>query len=464
MTKVKMDMTKGNILRQIILFSLPLIATSLIQQFFNTADTIVVGRWGGSTIEEREIAVSAVGACSHVISLIIGFFLGLSAGSSVLVSQAVGAKKYDLIKTIVHTAVCTSLVCGVVLSVLGFTFSRQLLELISTPDSVIDSATLYMRAYFLGVPANLVYNYCAAMLRSTGDTTRPLVFLSVSGVVNVVLNIIMVTVFDLGALGVGIATAASHVVACALVIIHMMKADGPCKLKISKLRIDLATLKNLLSIGVPSGIQNTMFSIGNAIVQTALNSFNNSVYVSASSIASTVYNYPQLVSNSVITSLQVFAGQNTGAKNIERIKKGTRICGILAITASVIGMLLLNLFSNPLLNLFAPGNIPVIEFAQIKLMIMSVYLPIHSLSSCYAASMKGMGKSTMPMIASITGICGIRVAWIYTVFAAFHYPAVIFLAYPVSGILTTAAQFILYRITLKQLSLRFENEKTIQNT
>ena len=464
MKKIKMDMTKGNILRQLIIFSLPLIATSVIQQFFNTADTIIVGRWGGSTIEEREIAVSAVGACSSVISLIINFFLGLSNGSSVLVSQAVGSKKYNSIKTIVHTAVCTSFVCGVILSVLGFTFSRSLLELVNTPDSVIDNATLYMQAYFLGVPAKLIYNYCAAMLRSVGDTTRPLLFLTISGVVNIILNIIMVTVFDLGALGVGIATAASETVACIMVIIYMMKNNGYCKLTIRKLRADMGVLKKLLSIGVPSGIQSTMFSIGNIIIQSALNSFNNSVYISASSIATSTYSYPHLVGSGFMSALQVFSGQNTGAKNIDRIKKGVRVDRILAIAVSGTGFLILNIFGKYIFDLFAPGNLPVIEFAQIKLAIMSLYFPLLFWEQSYAVSMKGMGKATMPMLASIIGTCGTRVAWIYTVFAVFRYPAVVFLAYPLSGMLTVIAQFILYKKTIKQLSLRFAEEQSNEIT
>ena len=267
MAKVKIDMTEGKILPLLTRFALPTMATSVINQLFNTADTIVVGRWGGATPEAREIALSAVSACGPLVSMIITFFMGLSVGSGILVSHAVGAKEEHKIQKTLHTSVTLATLCGVLLGVLGFLFARPLLVLMETPDAVLDQAVLYMRAYFIGIPAQMIYSYCAAMLQATGDSTRPLVFLSVSGAANVILNLIMVLGFGQGALGVGIATAAAQWISCAMILIYMLKTNGLLKLQLRHLTLETATLKDVLRLGVPAGIQNSMFAIGNLVMQ-----------------------------------------------------------------------------------------------------------------------------------------------------------------------------------------------------
>ncbi len=462
MAKIKMDMTHGNILRQLIVFSLPLMATSIIQQLFNTADTIVVGRWGGDSPEAREIALSAVGACGPLNSLLITFFLGLSVGAGVVVSHAVGAKHYEKIHRTVHTAITTAAICGVILGVLGFVFARPLLALMDTPDAIMDQSVLYMRAYFCGMPAQLIYNYCAAMLRSTGDSTKPLVFLSISGVLNVLLNLVMVIGFHQGALGVGVATTASQWVSCFMVLGYMMKSDGLCRFSFKSLGIHGSTLKSILVIGIPSGIQGSMFAIGNVVMQSALNSFNSSVYVSGSSISSNVGTYTQLICGGFVSAIQVFVGQNTGARDMDRIRKGVKYG---AITVTVVAILLntvLNLIAEPLLFLFAPGNIEVVEFAKIKLLVNSSFYFLAHLGDLYAVSLRGMGKSTVPMIVSVAGICGVRILWIYTVFVWIRHPLTIFFAYGVSWLVTFIAQFVLYQSIRKKMRLQWDAEKAKQ--
>ncbi|MBR2353817.1 MAG: MATE family efflux transporter, partial [Clostridia bacterium] len=398
MAKIKMDMTQGKILPQLMKFSLPIIATSIIHQLFNTADTIVVGRWGGATPEAREIAISAVGACGALSSLLITFFMGLSVGAGVVVSHAVGAKQYEKIQKTVHTSILTATICGFLLAFVGFVFADPLLRFMDTPDSIMEQSILYMRAYFCGIPAQLIYNYGAAMLRSTGDSTRPLIFLSTAGVVNVVLNLVMVLGFEQGALGVGVATAASQWVSCLMLLVYLMRSDGYCRFSWRKLKFHLPTLKSVLAIGIPSGIQSSMFAIGNAVMQTALNSFNSSVYVSGSSISSNVGTYTQLICGGFVQAIQVFVGQNTGAKKMERIRQGVKVSLLVTVLSSIVLNAILNLVSGPILELFAPGNTEVIEFAKIKLLVNSSCYFLAHWGDLYAVSLRGMGKSTVPMI------------------------------------------------------------------
>lgn len=460
MAKVKMDMTKGKIFPQLFWFALPIMATSIIHQLFNTADTIVVGRWGGATPEAREIALSAVGACGALNTLLITLFMGLSVGAGVVVSHAIGAKHYEQIRKTVHTSIAIATISGIFLAIIGFVFARPLLAWLDTPDAIMDQAVLYMRAYFCGIPAQLIYNYCAAMLRSTGDSKRPLLFLSVSGAVNFILNLVMVVGFHQGALGVGVATAASQWVACIMVLSYMARSDGYCHFEFREIGIHLPSLKKILLIGIPTGIQNSMFAIGNTVMQTALNSFNSSIYVSGSSIASNVGTYTQLVVGGFEQSAQVFVGQNTGAKNIKRIRKGVKMSAIIIFVSAIVLNTVLNLFSKPILELFAPGNPAVVEFAQLKLLVNSAFYFAAHLGNLYAGSIRGMGKSTLPMIVSILGICGVRILWIYTVFVWIRHPLTIFFAYAVSWVITYIAQWILYRRLLKQTEKQWKKELT----
>ena len=458
MAKIKMDMTEGKILPKLIKFALPIIATSIIHQLFNTADTVVVGRWGGATPAEREIALSAVGSCGPLVSMLITFFMGLSTGAGITVSHAVGAKQDEKIDRTVHTAVTLAAFCGILLAVLGFVFARPLLELMETPDAVMDQAVLYMRAYFVGIPAQLIYNYSAAMLQATGDSTRPLFFLTTAGVVNVLLNLVMVIGFGQGALGVGVATSAAQWVSCFMILGYMMRGKGFCCLSLRRLGFHLSTLKGVLRLGVPSGVQNSMFAVGNLVMQVALNSFNNTTYVSGSSIASNVGSYTQLICGGLVTAIYVFVGQNTGARNIDRIRRCVRIGAITVSISAIVLNTLLNLFSTPLLEIFAPDNPEVIEFAKLKLLVNSSFYFAAHLESLYGNAMRGMGKSTLPMIVSVAGICGVRILWIYTMFVWIRHPLTIFFAYAASWSITYVAQFILYQRLQKKMGREWELE------
>ncbi len=445
---------------QMFLFSLPIMATTVIQLLFNTADTIVAGRWGGNTPEECEIVLAAVGSCGALISLIITLFMGLSVGSGVAVSHAVGAKHYERIHDIIHTSIATGAIGGILLAVFGVVFARPLLVLMGTNTNVMHQAVLYMRAYFFGIPAQLVYNYCAAMLRSTGDSTRPLYFLSVAGVVNICMNLIMVLVFHMGALGVGVATAASQWVSCIMILIYMIRNDGLCHFRWRSLKIIPSVLKSILMIGVPAGIQNSMYAIGNVVMQTGINSLNSTVIVSGSSIASNLGAYTQQTVGAFDQATQVFVGQNTGARNIKRIRKGVLFSSITVVILSIGVNILLNLFSEPLLMLYAPDNAEVVAFARIKLLTVSMCYFLGHLASLPAVAMRGMGKSTQPMIISVLGICGVRILWVYTVFAKFRHPLVLFAAYGVSWLVTAVVLYIVYGVEQKKIGVQWEKDKS----
>ncbi|MBO7273506.1 MAG: MATE family efflux transporter [Clostridia bacterium] len=435
------DLTEGNIFRQIILFALPLIATSVLQLLFNTADTIVVGRWGGDTEAEREIALAAVGSCGAIIHLVVNVFLGLSVGAGVCVAHGIGAKEFDDVEKTLHTAVFTALIGGVLVTAIGFIFAPQLLGLIGIESSILPEAILYMRAYFCGMPAALLYNYCAAMLRASGDTARPLGFLTIAGIANVLFNLMMVLVFKTGALGVGVATAISNWVSCALIVLFMLKTEGPCHLDVKKIAIHKEPLKKILKIGLPAGIQSSLFSISNVIIQSALQSFQSATVIAGHTAASNIQGYVYTVMNSTAQSSMNFTGQHVGAKKWKRLKTVV-LChyGLVFGFGISIGWTMY-LFGRPLLNIFTPGNTGAIEVGMINLAIIGLTYFICGGLDVGSYTMRGFGKSLVPTLISLIGACALRIVWIYAVFYPF-YPdnlTVLYLSYPITWIITAVA-------------------------
>ena len=443
------DFTEGPILPMIIGFALPLIATGILQLLFNTADIIVVGRWGGSTPEECETALAAVGSCGSLINLLVNLFFGLSVGAGVCVAHDIGAKAYDQVEKTVHTAVLASLVCSAFVMVFGIVAARPLLILMGTEESVLGQAVPYMVAYFCGIPANMLYNYCASMLRSTGDTVRPLTFLSVAGVVNVVLNLIMVLVFRLGAVGVGIATAVSQWVSCALIIGFMMRNEGPCHLDLRKLCIDKNKLKKIVFIGIPAGLQGTLFSLSNVLIQSSINSFGKAV-VAGNSAAGNLEGYAYTAQNALYQTALTFVGQHKGAEKYHRMKKCILWCAISVLTVGLTIGWSMYLLGAPLLEIYAPGNGNAIEAGLLRMRVCMVTYFLCGLMEVGSGVMRGLGRSITSMIVSLIGSCVFRILWIYTVFALFHTPAVLYLSYPISWGMTAATHFIFSFFTLRK--------------
>lgn len=457
------DLTSGALLPKIILFTLPLIATGILQLLFNTADTVVVGRWGGETKEAREAALAAVGSCGALINLIINLFFGLSVGAGVCVAQELGARQYDEVRKTVHTSVLTAFLCGIVVGVAGFFLARPMLTLMGTEPTVLDEAVPYMRAYFIGAPANMVYNYCAAMLRSTGDTTRPLIFLSVAGAVNVGLNLTMVLAFGLGALGVGIATAASQWISCILILLFMMRTEGACHLDMRSLSIDREKLKKIVAIGIPAGLQGVVFSVSNVLIQSSVNSFGKTT-VAANTAAGNLTDYIYIAENSLYHAALTFVGQNIGAQNFRRVKHSILCC---AGTVTVLGLLLgtaVIAFGEPLLGIFAPGNEAVIEIGMVRVKILSATYFLCGLMDVGSGVLRGLGKSLRAMIISLVGSCVTRIIWIYTVFAADRTLEVLYSCYPLSWLLTALTHFTVAFVVLHGMEKRARNAGANANT
>lgn len=439
--KTHTDLTEGNILRQIFLFALPLIATSVLQLLFNTADTIVVGRWGGDTEAEREIALAAVGSCGAIIHLVVNIFMGLSIGAGVCVAHGIGAKEFDKVQQTVHTAVFTALIGGVLVTAVGWILTPQLLELIRIERSILPEAILYMRAYFCGMPAALLYNYCAAMLRASGDTARPLGILSISGVANVMLNLAMVLIFKTGALGVGVATAVSNYISCALIVCLMIRSTGPCHLNVKKIECHREPLKRILTIGLPAGIQSSLFSVSNVIIQSALQSFQSATVIAGHTAATNINGYIYTVMNSTAQSSMNFTGQHVGARKYKRLKTVVLWHYLLVFAAGFTLSCTVFLLGKPLLSAFVPGNTAAIEVGMINMRLVGLPYFLCGFLDLGSYTMRGFGKSIAPTAISLLGACALRIVWIYAVFYPF-YPnsiAVLYLSYPITWIITAVA-------------------------
>ena len=450
------DLTQGKLLPKIILFSLPLMATGILQMAFNAADVVVVGRWGGSTPEECENALAAVGSCAALINLIVNFFIGLSVGSSVCAAQSIGAKHYDKVQQVVHTSILTALVAGILLAIAGMGLSRPLLALMGTPAEILDQASLYMCAYFAGAPASMIYNYAASILRSDGDTKNPLIFLSIAGVVNVLFNLVMVLVFHMGAIGVGIATAASQWVSCILVILHMMRQEGYCRLELRRLRIHRHTFYKMLLIGIPAGIQGMVFSFSNVLVQSSINRFGK-VVVAAYTACNNICNFIYMAQNSFYHAALTFVGQNVGAHRYERIRRVILLCIACALVVGLTLGIGCAVFAKPLLGIYMPDNTEGLHYGTVFLSCVASTYFLCGVMEVGCGLLRGLGKSFTSTVTSILGACGVRVVWLLSVFAYFFpilpYEQSLFilgLSYPISWTITAVAYFILAAIALKK--------------
>ncbi|MBQ8416038.1 MAG: MATE family efflux transporter [Clostridia bacterium] len=458
-TKPQKDLTQGALIPQIILFSLPIMATSVLQLLFNTADTIVVGRWGGDDPVSCANSLAAVGCCASLIKLMGDFFLGVGIGSGVCVANGIGAKEYGEVRKVVHTSVLTSFIAGLAVMIFGLVAAPFCLQMMGTDPAIIDEATLYIRAYFLGMPATVIYFYCSSMLRSSGDSTRPLIFLSIAGVANVLLNLLTVIVFRWGAFGVGIATAVSQWISCFLILGYMIRSDGPCHLSLKELRIHTDKLKRILWIGIPAGIQYTFFAISNVLIQSAMNPLGSTA-VAGNTAASNLDSYVYATQNAFYQTALTFVGQCAGAKKYQRLKKSILCCiGMVTLVGLSVGGLML-LFGEPLLRLYAPENDGVIYYGMIRLSVFCLTYFIGGLMETGCGALNGFGKSVSPMVITLLGSCVFRIVWIFTVFAWIPDLFVLYLSYPISWGLTAMVQFIFCFVHLKK---RMRENKAVLN-
>ena len=430
--KKQMDMTHGPLLGKIILYSLPVIAAGMLQLFFNAADVVVVGRFAG-----RE-ALAAVGSTGSLINLLVNVFMGMSVGVSVNVARAWGAKNEDDVSRTVHTAILTAAIVGSFVMLLGVFGSKFFLEWMGTPDDVIGLATLYMRIYFLGMPASMLYNFGAGILRSIGDTRNPLIFLSISGVVNVVLNLILVIFFHMSVAGVAIATVVSQILSATQVLVFLTKQNNCCRLNFRALRIYPDRLKSIVRIGLPAGLQSSLFSISNVILQSSVNSLGTAV-MEANTAVGNLEGFLYIAQNSFYHAALTFVGQNVGAKQYHRIKKITLLCVFMAFAVGFsIGMLLIT-FHEPLISIYTSVEDPseMIELGFSRMKLTSATYFTCGIMEVLTGVLRGMGSSVTPMLMTVFGVCGIRILWAYTIFPLDRSLTTLFAAYPVSWIFTT---------------------------
>ncbi|MBE6554446.1 MAG: MATE family efflux transporter [Ruminococcaceae bacterium] len=453
------NFTEGPIIKQMIKFVIPLMITGVMQLLFNTADTIVVGRWGGDTPEARETALAAVGSCGSLINMIVILFSNISLGAGVSTAQAIGAKKYDEIERIVHTSVLFAAILGVFILPVGFIVARPALTAMGTDPLVLNQAVPYMMAYFCGVPASMVYNYCAAIVRSSGETVRPMRYLFVAGATNVVFNLIAVLVFHLGAVGVGIATAVSNWVACILMLRHMISPDVVYHLNPRKLGIDGSVLKKMLRIGIPASVQGFVFTTSHVLIQSSVNSFGKAV-VAGNAAAANLDGYTYQPMNAFYQAAVTFVGQHKGARKYRRMKTCILCCVLcVVIVGAAVGWLTIAL-GPQLLSLYAPENEAAIEAGMTRMMICTSVYFLCGLMEVGSGIMRGLGHSTTSSITSLVGTFAFRIFWILVIFAQNHSLVVLYLSYPITWILTASAHFIFSYFALQReiRALRRESE------
>lgn len=446
--KYEMDMCNGPLLKKIMIFYFPLMLSGVLQLLFNAADIVVVGRFAGSE------ALAAVGSTSSLINLLVNVFIGLSVGANVLVARFYGAGQKKELSEMVHTAIMTSIVCGCILVVLGAALAGPALRLMGTPENVINHSILYMRIYFVGMPAMMAYNFGAAILRAVGDTKRPLYYLLIAGVVNVVLNLILVIVFSMGVAGVAIATVVSQVISAILVLRCLIQTDSDYRLELKQLKIVPDKLFKMVQIGIPAGLQGALFSISNVLIQSSVNSFG-SIAMAGNTAASNVEGFVYTAMNAFHQTAISFTGQNYGARNFKRIGKILFICEALVLIVGLVMGNAVYLFGGTLLQLYST-EAEVIQFGILRLSIICTTYCLCGMMDVIVGSLRGMGYSIMPMLVSLTGACLFRVVWIYTIFQQYRSLETLYISYPISWLLTFSVHlicfFVVYSKLKKQIS------------
>ncbi|MBE6958877.1 MAG: MATE family efflux transporter [Ruminococcaceae bacterium] len=438
MKKHQQSMLQGPIFPSIVAYTVPIILTSLLQLLFNAADLVVVGRFCGSQ------SVAAVGATSSITNLVVNLFIGLSVGAGVSMAHAIGSRDEKAMHRTVHTALPMAVISGVILTIVGISLAETFLTWMDTPPEVLPLSTLYMQVYFAGMTFNMVYNFSAALLRAAGDTKSPLIFLTIAGVINVVLNVIFVTLFQMNVAGVALATTISQGVSAVLVVIALMRRTDASRLYLKKLRFYKRQLLQIVAKGLPAGIQSSLFSISNVVIQSSINTFGD-VFLSGSSAASNIEGFVYACMNAFMQTALNFTGQNAGAGQYARIKK---IAGICMVSVTVVGITLgalVYVFSPYLLAIYITDSPQSIVYGVERLAFLVLPYFLLGLHEVASGTLRGLGASVSPMVVSVLGVCGFRILWVETVFQIpqFHTPDWLFVSYPISWVLTFVTELIL---------------------
>jgi len=438
----EMDMCNGPIFKKLLIFALPLMLSGILQLLFNAADIVVVGKFTGSH------ALAAVGSTGALINLFVNVFIGFSIGTNVLVAQYFGARDEKNVQETVHTSILLGIVGGFILIVAGIVFAKPMLEWMDTPDNVLEHAVLYMRIYFVGMPAMLVYNFGAAILRAIGDTKRPLYYLLSAGVINVVLNLFFVIVLDMGVAGVATATVASQVVSAVLIVRCLMQSEGIYRLNLHELKLHRKKLVRIVQIGLPAGLQGAVFSLSNVLIQSSVNSFG-SVAMAGNTAAGNIEGFVYTSMNAIYQTALSFTSQNVGGGRQDRIPKIIFQCMAIVI---VIGAVMGNLAyqCGPFLLGIYSSDPEVIQFGMSRMQIICQWYFLCGIMDVAVGILRGLGYSVIPMLVSLTGACGLRVLWIFTVFAWKHSLFVLYLSYPITWIVTFTVHLICLLVIWKR--------------
>ena len=441
--KYEIDMCNGTIMDKLVSFSVPLMISGILQILFNAVDIIVVGRFSGSQ------ALAAVGSTSALINMMINLFIGISLGANVLAARFYAADRKKEMSETVHTSIMLALISGILMVFVGLICARWSLELMDTPDDVIDQATLYMRIYFVGMPFFMLYNYGAAILRAVGDTKRPLMYLIVSGVLNAILNVFLVVCFHLDVAGVGIATVVSQMVSCILVLRCLYKSEGSYQLRFSKLTIKTRYLGQIFAVGVPAGIQSTVINFSNVLLQSSVNSFG-SVAMAGYTAANNVLSFLYVSVNSVTQACMSFTSQNYGVHKFKRMDRVLVDCLILSVSVALALGSVAYFFGPEILQIYTEEPDVIASGMEILAYTTLTYF-LCGIMDLFPGALRGMGHSGVPMILSILGTVGTRIVWIFGVFPSHRSLGVLFWSYPISWILTIIMQVICFCFVRKKV-------------
>ncbi|MBE7026539.1 MAG: MATE family efflux transporter [Ruminococcaceae bacterium] len=441
-SKHEINMTQGNMVPKIIRFAIPLVFSGILQLLFHTADTVVVGRFAG------EASLAAVGACGPVINLIVNAFIGFSTGATIVVSRYFGENSYEGMQKATHSAITMSVIIGAFIAILGNLVVDFMIKFVGMPEDVIPLGRVYLRIYFSGAPFIMLYNFASGIMRSYGDTKRPLYYLIVAGVINVVLNLVFVIEFKMNVAGVALATIISQAVSAYLTLRTLTKVENGCNLDLKKLCIHKKQFVMIVRAGIPAGLQSCMFNISNLLISSSVNSFGT-IAVAGNAAASSVEGFI-LVAETAMTQAAVTAtAQNYGAKKFKRAFKAWQICTVCVIVAMLLLSVVALAFAKPILSAFS-DNEAVLEIGVRRLFYIVPLYMMCGVMDIAVSSLRGIGYYIAPMMVSVFGICVFRVLWIYTVFAYYRTLPCLYISYPVSWMLTGAVQIVLFMICLKK--------------
>ena len=432
----ELDMTSGPLLKKIIVFTIPILLSGVLQLLFNAADIIVVGNFAGDN------AMAAVGSTASLVSLMTNLFIGISAGANVAVANFYGSKDDEAVQETVHTSVILSVVGGAGLMLIGLLLARPILELMGSPEAVLPLSALYLRIFFLGMPGSLLFNFCASILRATGDTKHPLYYLSVAGILNVILNLFFVIVLNMSVAGVALATIISQYVSAFLIVRRMTRLNSSIRIQWSKLRVSKSKLLRILRVGIPAGIQSSLFALSNVVIQSAINSFGE-VVMAANTASTNIEGFVYIAMNSVYQAAMNFSGQDYGAGRYKRLHKVLFEClGLVTFVGLVLGGGAY-LCGRPLLHIYTDSAM-VITFGLQRMEIICLTYFLCGWMDTIVGVMRGMGYGIMPMLVSLVGSCLFRILWVQTIFQVYHTLPMLYISWPITWVITFLMHVVCY--------------------